>query len=169
VEAVQGGRQHRWGILAACTTGTRAGIKGRDVAQGPHYHARMLQRVMLIDDSDADLLYTRIVLERAGAAREVLAYESAREALALLTTPEGRGIDLILLDINMPGMNGFEFLAAYEQLRQELRTSAVVVMLTSSPDPADRERALSHASVKGYVIKPIDKDSALALTRMVQG
>ena len=130
------------------------------------YHGFMLKRVMLIDDNDADLLYTRIVLERSGAAAEVLAFESARDALAALAALPGPDVDLILLDINMPGMNGFDFLRAYEQLPAARRGHAVVVMLTSSPDPVDRERAASFGSVKGYVVKPLDRDAARALVRL---
>ncbi|EHR70365.1 response regulator with CheY-like receiver, AAA-type ATPase, and DNA-binding domains [Burkholderiales bacterium JOSHI_001] len=126
----------------------------------------MLKRVMLIDDNDADLLYTRIVLERSGAAQEVLAFESARDALAALSARPGPDVDLILLDINMPGMNGFDFLRSYEQLPPAQRGQAVVVMLTSSPDPADRERAASFGSVKDYVVKPLDRDAARALLRL---
>lgn len=129
----------------------------------------MLQRVLIIDDSDADLLYTRIVLERCGVAREVVTLESAREALALLAGEGGVPFSLVLLDINMPGMTGFEFLHALQALPAAQAQAQAVVMLTSSPDPADRERAMSHALVKGYVVKPIDREAALALQALVGG
>ena len=129
----------------------------------------MLHRVMLIDDNDSDLLFGRLMLERSGVAQEVLCFEAAQQALAWLGQPEPQALDLILLDINMPGMNGFEFLQAYEHLRAERRSSAVVVMLTSSPDPDDHARALSFASVRGYVTKPLSRDSAAGLVRYVDG
>lgn len=126
----------------------------------------MTHRVMLIDDSEADLLFTTIMLERSGEDYEVVAYESPRAAL--LDLERGvRAVDLILLDINMPGMNGFEFLEAYERLRVGQRARAVVVMLTSSPDATDRERARAFASVRGYVTKPIDQASAQSLVRLM--
>jgi CheY-like chemotaxis protein len=70
---------------------------------------------------------------------------------------------LVLLDINMPGMSGFEFLEAYAQLPQESRTSLVVVMLTSSNDERDKERAFQSPMVKGYVNKPIARPRAAEL------
>ena len=129
----------------------------------------MLNKVMVIDDSDADLLYTSIILERSGCAEQVLPFESAADALAFLATADGDSVDVILLDINMPGMDGFAFLEAYEHARASRERHPVVVMLTSSPDPADRARALAFASVRSYVVKPIDKLSAEGLAAVVQG
>lgn len=127
----------------------------------------MLQRVMVIDDSDADLLYTRLVLERSGAVAEVVALESARDALVLLRAPQAPRFDLVLLDINMPGMDGFDFLREYEpQWRAAQGAAPVVVMLTSSPDPADRAKALSHAVVRGYVVKPLEAQAARDLAAL---
>ena len=126
------------------------------------------QRVMIVDDSEADRLFTQIVLERCGCDFEVLAFESAREALAHLaegTVP----VDIVLLDINMPGMDGWAFLDAYAALPPSRREAAALVMLTSSPDPSDRERALGHAMVRGYIVKPIDREQARSLLRFLPG
>ena len=126
----------------------------------------MTHRVMLIDDSEADLLFARIMMQRSGMPYDVETYESARDALQALRDGSA-GCDIILLDINMPGMSGYEFLDAYQQLCAEKRACAVVVMLTSSPDPSDRERALAYDCVKGYVTKPIDMASVRSLVDFI--
>ena len=119
---------------------------------------------MLVDDSEADLLFTQIVLERSGQGFEVLPFDQARDALDHLREP-AHGVRLILLDINMPGMDGFEFLEAWRRLPRQQREDAAVVMLSSSSDPADRRRALSVPGVADYLTKPLDLAAASALTR----
>ncbi len=126
-----------------------------------------LKEVLVIDDSDPDLLYAKIVLEAAHVAEQIVPFGTALEALEFLQKPEGHDADVILLDINMPEMNGFQFLNAYEELHSSHRARAVVVMLTSSPDPTDRARAMAYSCVKGYVIKPIDVASAKKLADFV--
>lgn len=126
----------------------------------------MLDRILLIDDSEPDLIYTRIVLERAKVVREIVVFESARDALAWLARPDCPGADLILLDINMPGMNGFDFLRAYETSVVRGHTPSVV-MLSSSADPADRRCAEGFGSVRGFVTKPLASGQAQGLVELI--
>ncbi len=127
-----------------------------------------LKEVLVIDDNDADLFYTRIVLESAGVAERVVSFETATDALDYLREPEGRLAELVLLDINMPEMDGFAFLEAYQLLQPKPPASQAVIMLTSSPDPTDRARALSYACVKGYVVKPLELPNAGGLLQVFE-
>jgi CheY-like chemotaxis protein len=123
--------------------------------------------VLMVDDNENDLLFTRIALERSGVDYKIRACERAQEALKLLAAEPGHRTDLILLDINMPVMDGFGFLVAFEALPAEHRGDAVVVMLSSSSDPADRARASGHACVRGFLSKPLDKATAADLIHWV--
>ena len=125
----------------------------------------MLKTVMVIDDNDSDLLYARIMLQRGGAVESVLTFESAIAALEHLGMPGHAPVDLILIDINMPEMSGYEFLVAYERLEVVEAADTVIVMLTSSPDPRDRDRALAFKAVRGYLTKPIDPAAARDIGR----
>lgn len=117
-----------------------------------------IETVMLIDDNDADNFYHKIVMQKAGFSGDIIVFQYAYEALAFLKKNE-RIVDLILLDINMPRMNGFEFLEAYEALPSDQRVKAIVIMLTTSLNPADEARANEFADVRGFLNKPLTSDS----------
>lgn len=116
----------------------------------------MSARVMVVDDSEADRLFAQIMLARWAPNAQALLFESARDALAHLQQP-GHGVDLVLLDINMPGVDGWGFLQGCEAT-PALAVAPRVVMLTSSPDPADQSRAQAHERVLGFITKPLTKD-----------
>lgn len=127
----------------------------------------MPTRVMMVDDNADDLLFTRIALKRSGVDYDMVEFERAEEALALLSDDAGHGIVITLLDINMPGMSGFDFLTAFEALPATQRRDVVVVMLTSSSDPADQVRAAQYACVRGFLNKPIDRKDAAGLLKLI--
>lgn len=116
---------------------------------------KKIKLAVLIDDEEIDQRqYTR-VMERSGLVEEVLTFTYADQALDHLKANKALEVDLILLDINMPRMNGFEFLTrATDELGAHFAKS-VVVMLTTSLNPGDRERAESFPVVKDYINKPL--------------
>lgn len=121
-------------------------------------------RILLVDDSEVDTLLTRAVLNRVGLGTHIDTADRAEAALQRLADPGTPPVDLILLDLNMPGMNGFEFIEALGQLKPIAHDSAIVV-LSNSPMPEDRSRALSYPSVSDYLIKPLTLDAATHLNR----
>ena len=116
-----------------------------------------INTMMIIDDNDVDQYVYRRVVERSGLVENVLSFQLALDALDYLSERAGRGVDIILLDINMPGMDGFEFLeAATEKFGDDF--SIVIVMLTSSLNPSDAERARSYPVVRDYLGKPLTQN-----------
>ena len=117
--------------------------------------------VLLVDDDETTNYLNHLLLERMGIAANILVATNGRQALDLLpeycpkpgapTCPV-----LILLDINMPVMNGFEFLEAYARLPQTRRDAIVVLMLTTSLNPRDAER-LRTLPAAGTIAKPLSK------------
>jgi CheY-like chemotaxis protein len=116
--------------------------------------------ILLIDDDPDDNYIHQIVIDSWGKCEAVRIAESGSDALTYLTnTAAGNYIrpEVILLDINMPGMNGFEFLEEYHKLPDHLKSNVVVMMLTTSLNPADVDRAGKFDEVTSYDNKPLTK------------
>lgn len=120
------------------------------------------QRVLLVDDNEADNVYHEIVLRRVGYTGEIIVCESGEDALEYLHNHGDRPPELILLDINMPGMDGFEFARCATPYLAAAAT-ATVVMLTSSASDADRRKAQALPVIRGYIIKPLTEYTAAEL------
>ncbi len=116
---------------------------------------------MLVDDNPDDNFFHEREIKKANLAIIVIAKNSAIEALLYLKARKENNKphpDLIFLDINMPAMNGWEFLQEYNQLGKELQSLAVIVMLTTSENPDDEAKARSWNFVSDYITKPLTKD-----------
>jgi two-component system cell cycle response regulator DivK len=106
------------------------------------------EEILIVEDNPKNMKLVRDVLEHYGYA--TVGATSAEEALA---TVAGRAPDLILMDIALPGMDGFE---ALKRLKADPSTERITVCaLTAFAMNADRERCLS-AGFDGYLVKPID-------------
>lgn len=111
--------------------------------------------ILLVEDNDVDALVFMRALKKTKLANKVVRARDGVEALEILIAKEEPGVlpapYVILLDVNMPRMNGHEFLAALRS--NENISSSRVIVLTTSDDPLDIELAYGkHAS--GYVVKP---------------
>lgn len=121
-----------------------------------------VSRILLVDDSEPDNIFHEAVLRSAGFEGDLRAFEEPEEALDYLRRLPHGPVSLVLLDINMPGMNGWEFAQAARPLLQDNPT-ILLVMLTSSSLPEDREQAASEEAVSGYLTKPLTTAIALAM------
>lgn len=113
-----------------------------------------IKTVFLIEDSEADQFYNRAIVEMFDPEIEIIQAYDGKEALGVLGSLDDQP-DLILLDINMPVMDGHEFLKEYTA--KDYCTS-VVAMLTSSSQQKDRELCEGYEEVKAYFTKPLKAD-----------
>lgn len=115
----------------------------------------MYQRFILIDDNEADNVFHEIMIRRAGFEGEVKVFENGVDALTFLEQDDTQSTTCIFLDINMPLMDGFEVANRLSPILTS-RPWVLLVMLTSSGNPADKVRAETIPAIKGFVTKPLD-------------
>lgn len=116
------------------------------------------RKVMVVDDAKIDRFLAEKVISKYSFAEEVVSVDSAINALAYLsnhTTDEEALPELIFLDINMPEMNGFDFLEEYNMLPENIKKKCIIIMLSSSLHPEDKELALQSPYVCQFLNKPL--------------
>jgi CheY-like chemotaxis protein len=118
-----------------------------------------LQRIVLIDDNDADNEYHEIMIRQAGFAGEIVIIEDPLKALPYFLQADLDIGTYVFLDINMPMMDGFQ---VAEQLTPVFagHPTLIVMMLTSSGAQGDRDRAASLDVIRGFVTKPLTAEAA---------
>lgn len=117
--------------------------------------------LMLIDDNKIDQLLFERIISRSGLVQNTVSFYFAEEALEYLKDERNPKPNIILLDVKMPRMDGFEFL--YHAVGQFGPDAlSVVVMLTTSLDPRDKTRARAFRCVKDFQNKPLTDDALCA-------
>ena len=114
-------------------------------------------KFLVVDDNETDQIITGLLLEKKLGIDEVHQAYNGPEALAWLMMNKnqlGNGL-VILLDIKMPEMDGFEFLDTFERMEEDIKEKTQIFMLSSSLDPFDIERAERHKYVKKMLNKPL--------------
>ncbi|MEJ7587600.1 MAG: response regulator [Ferruginibacter sp.] len=122
-----------------------------------------LNCILLIDDDEPTNFISSMLLEEADCAHHIQIEESAQRALEYLskTRPcsnengSSSYPELVFLDINMPAMNGWEFLETCNDLKMNLLPGTVIIMLTTSINPDDSMRAGNIPLVAGFESKPL--------------
>lgn len=113
---------------------------------------RSTKPILLVEDDDVDAITTRRALKEVNITNELIHKVDGEDALGYLETTDGQKPCLILLDLNMPKMNGFEFLKNIKN-NKNLKKIPVVVLTTSD---ADQNIFDSFGlGVVGYVTKPV--------------
>ena len=130
----------------------------------------VLEKILLIDDSDIDNLVNRKVIENAGLSKAITVKKSAVSAIDWLkdtaVSKPDNVPDLIFLDIRMPETDGFGFLTMFDDLPDVIHQKVRIVMLSSSIDSEDYKRAMNNRFVIHFLNKPLHKEAVLMISNL---
>lgn len=117
-----------------------------------------LNSILLIDDDPDDNFYHQIIINKMNIVDHIDVVINGIEAIAYLKDEQHVPPDLIFLDLNMPKMNGWEFLDQYKYLDIAQKAKVLIVILTTSANPDDIQRAKEIAEVTGFETKPLSQE-----------
>jgi CheY-like chemotaxis protein len=119
--------------------------------------------ILLIDDNADDNIYNQIIIEKMDIADNIKVAENGLEALNYLEKDQ-KTPDLILLDINMPKMNGWEFLEIYRAYCGENNLSSNVIVLANALSKEDQQKLENIPVIVSHNVKPLTKQMLEEIT-----
>jgi CheY-like chemotaxis protein len=121
---------------------------------------------IVIDDDKINNMVCESVIRKLHPDNQVTSFLRAEDALSYLKNSANKKPDIILLDINMPEMDSWEFLEAYLK-ENESDNIANIFMLSSSINQADFDKAKKYPEVIDYIVKPFSKDKLVRAIEMI--
>lgn len=123
----------------------------------------------IIDDDKLSIKLLTILLSKNGFCEDIRSFFNPQAALDELKKNYAENNylpDAILLDLNMPTMDGWQFLDEFNHLA--LKKEIPIFINTSSIDPADIEMAKNYNAVKNYIMKPITAEKLTAICKLIE-
>ncbi|MDB5193051.1 MAG: two-component response regulator [Segetibacter sp.] len=117
--------------------------------------------VLLVEDDPITIMVCDRIIKMSAFAENVTSCENGKKAIDFLNNQRTASLDfpeVIFLDINMPVMNGWDFLEEFEKVQHSFTTLPRIYILSSTVDPEDYKKAKSYSSVEDFISKPLSKE-----------
>lgn len=125
---------------------------------------------IIIDDSRLDCFIAEKIIQNSGTYSSIKSYMEATEAYEAIKNGligDDSIITIIILDIQMPVMNGFQFVEVFEQLPKEIQSKFAIFLFSSSINENDKNRLDNYPSIIRFYSKPISKDTVAQMIEQV--
>jgi CheY-like chemotaxis protein len=119
---------------------------------------KKINSIFIIDDDPMTNLLHQVIIQKTGLTDDISSAESVEEAIGLLNSKmftQSSIPELILIDLNMPGLNGWDFIVEYSNMVQHSKRKSVIVILTASTHPDDAKKASTIPEIAGFRNKPL--------------
>ena len=129
---------------------------------------KKINSVLLVDDDDVVNTLHSIILRQSGLVENILSVISGSEALSTLSAcGKEQWPSILFVDINMPGMNGWEFIERFHEKFSAYKHKCKICLLSSSLDPRDKEKANQSELVDFYFSKPLVSDNVKSICKEI--
>jgi response regulator RpfG family c-di-GMP phosphodiesterase len=125
-----------------------------------------IRKYIIIDDDPFNNILCKMQIEITLGDVDIKIFEIPEEGLAFIQNDYIKSIEpiILFLDINMPTLSGWEFMEEYEKFGDEVKEQIRIFILSSSVDPRDKDKAEANKYIKGFISKPLDRETILAIT-----
>lgn len=119
------------------------------------------KEVLLVEDDPITIMVCDRIIKMSAFSENVFSCENGRVAIDKLLSQKDTDEmpDIIFLDINMPIMNGWDFLEEFERIKEQFKTLPRIFLLSSTVDPEDYKRAKQFPIVQNFISKPLSKEA----------
>jgi CheY-like chemotaxis protein len=131
--------------------------------QKNNFMRKKLNNILLIDDDPDDNFFHQIIIKKMNMVHNIDVVTDGVKALEYLKRENQVQPELIFLDINMPRMNGWEFLAEYKKADIKSKSKIIIMILTTSANPDDLQKAKEIEEVSGFETKPLSPESLTSI------
>ena len=130
----------------------------------------VIENYIIVDDDDFNNILSTITIEGALGKVNIKAFSTPENGLSYIHDEHIKILKptILLLDLNMPTLTGWEFMEQYEKFNEEIIDRISVYILSSSVDERDIDRAKGIKLIKGFISKPLEAKSILAIANSNQ-